>query len=106
MGIPGIRLSHSVLYVFQGSGYLTACFAYACRSDAHVLGIEKHQDLVLQSIENIQKADSVLMSTNQVEVRCGNALDGMYSLQCTKSTIVLVFPRHPLFPSMFVAFIT
>jgi len=61
----------------QGSGYLTACFAYACRSGAYVLGIEKHEDLVAASLENIRKADGELLDSGQVELRYGNALAGV-----------------------------
>lgn len=67
---PGAR----VLDVGSGSGYLTACFAYAAEPGAYVLGIEKFDDLARESIRSLRAKHPKLLEEGIVEIQAANIL--------------------------------
>jgi protein-L-isoaspartate(D-aspartate) O-methyltransferase len=69
-----------VLDVGSGSGYLAAAMGVMVGDTGKVVGIEKHPELVEQSIGNVRHDHPELLDDGVVELRAGNvlgdALDG------------------------------
>jgi hypothetical protein len=56
----------------QGSGYLTACFAYAAMPGSYVLGVEKYPELAENSLEALALHHGKLLHNGNVDIRSGN----------------------------------
>lgn len=68
---PGAR----VLDVGSGSGYLSAAMGLMVRDKGgFVLGVEKHPELVEESLANVRHATPELLNTGAVQLRAGNVL--------------------------------
>ena len=61
--------------VVQGSGYLTACFSYATQPASYVLGVEKFEDVALNSIRNLNAHNHDLLEQHDIDIRAGNIYD-------------------------------
>ncbi|XP_075700927.1 protein-L-isoaspartate(D-aspartate) O-methyltransferase-like isoform X3 [Rhinoderma darwinii] len=71
------------LDVGSGSGYLTVCFAKMVGLTGKVVGIEHIEQLVLDSIQNVQQDDPELLRTGRIKFivgdgRLGYSEDGPY----------------------------
>eukprot|EP00892_Ulva_mutabilis_P000750 jgi/Ulvmu1/10676/UM066_0060.1 len=67
---PGAR----ILDVGSGSGYLTACFAYAAEPGGYVLGIEKFESLARQSVVSLRTHHRKLLDEGIIEIQAANVL--------------------------------
>lgn len=61
-----------VLDVGSGSGYLTACFARMVGLTGKVVGKEHIEQLVLESIQNVQQDDPELLSSGRIKFVVGD----------------------------------
>lgn len=59
----------------QGSGYLTACFSYATQPASYVLGVEKFEDVAVNSIHNLNTHNRRLLEQHAIDIRAGNIYD-------------------------------
>ncbi|XP_048210235.1 protein-L-isoaspartate(D-aspartate) O-methyltransferase isoform X3 [Perognathus longimembris pacificus] len=64
------------LDVGSGSGILTACFARMVGHSGKVIGIDHIKELVDDSINNVRKDDSTLLSTGRVQLVVGDGRMG------------------------------
>ncbi|NJR42700.1 MAG: hypothetical protein HC767_08555 [Akkermansiaceae bacterium] len=59
----------------QGSGYLTACFSYATQPGSYVLGVEKFEDVAINSVHNLNRHNPNLLAQRAIDIRAGNIYD-------------------------------
>ncbi|NXA11603.1 PIMT methyltransferase, partial [Sapayoa aenigma] len=64
------------LDVGSGSGYLTACFARMMGPTGKAVGVEHIQELVHESIRNVQEDDPTLLSSGRVKLVVGDGRQG------------------------------
>ena len=67
-------LSEGHILYNAGSGYLTGCFGIMVGDSGQVLGVEKHKELALRSMESLEQAVPALMKKGTIKIMPGNVL--------------------------------
>ena len=72
----------TVLFVFSGSGYLTACMAEMVGNSGKVIGIDHIPELVEKSRQNIKRGNADLLESGRVLLVTGDGRQGYADGTC------------------------